>query len=139
MNKTTKTNGWRPRLGIIAGRIEQDQTLDLSVVGHGTRVVGRIHSSGAVTVGGTMLGDVRADQVLVAEGGRVEGDVFAREVVLGGEVRGSVVAEERVKVLESAVIRGDITTPRLMMHEGAEIDSDLHMAQSTAVAQQGAA
>ncbi len=98
MNKTTKTNGWRPHLGIIAGRIEQDQTLDLSVVGHGMRVVGRIHSSGAVKVGGTMLGDVRADQVLVAEGGRVEGDVFAREVVLGGEVRGSVVAEERVEV-----------------------------------------
>ena len=137
MNKTTKTNGWRPHLGIIAGRIEQDQTLDLSVVGHGMRVVGRIHSSGAVTVGGTMLGDVRADQVLVAEGGRVEGDVFAREVVLGGEVRGSVVAEERVEVLESAVIRG--VTPRLLMHEGAAIDSELHMAQSTAVAQQGAA
>ena len=139
MNKATKTNGWRPRLGIIAGRIEQDQTLNLSVVGHGMRVVGSIYSSGAVKVGGTMFGDVRADQVLVAEGGRVEGDVFAREVVLGGEVRGSVVAEERVRVLESAVIRGDITTPRLMIHEGAAIDSELHMAQSTAVAQQGAA
>ena len=112
----------------------------MSVIGADMRIIGRVYSSGAVKVAGTILGDVRAeDQVLVAEGGRVEGDVFAREVVLGGEVRGSVVAEERVEVLESAVIRGDITTPRLMVHEGAAIDSELHMAQSTAVAQQGAA
>ena len=140
MNATTKTNGWRPRLGLSAGRKEQERTLDVSVIGSGMRVVGRVHSSGAVKVAGTMLGDVTAeDQVLVAEGGRVEGDVFAREVVLGGEVRGSVVAAERVEVLESAVIRGDITTPRLILYEGAAIDSELHMAQSTAVAQRGGA
>ncbi len=140
MNTTTKTNGWRPRLDLIAGRIKQERTLDVSVIGPGMRMVGRVHSSGAVKVAGTMVGDVRAeDQVLVAEGGRVEGDVFAREVVLGGEVRGSVVAEERVEVLESAVIRGDITTPRLKVHDGAAIDSELHMAQSTAAFQRGAA
>ncbi len=104
------------------------------------RVVGRVHSSGAVQVAGTILGDVWAEeQVLVAEGGRVEGGVFAREVVLGGKVRGSVVAEERVEVLESAVIRGDITTPWLTVHEGAAIDSELHMAQATAALQRGAA
>ncbi len=65
MNKTTKTNGWRTRLGRIAGRTEQNQTLDLSVIGADMRVVGRVHSSGAVKVAGTILGDVSAeDQVL---------------------------------------------------------------------------
>ncbi len=136
----TKTNGSRPHLGLMSRQRKQERRPDVSVIGADMRIIGRVHSSGAVKVAGSILGDVRAeDQVLVAEGGRVEGDVFAREVVLGGEVRGSVVAEERVEVLESAVIRGDITTPRLMVHEGAAIDSELHMAQSTAVAQQGAA
>ncbi len=140
MNTTTKTSGWRPHPGLITGRMEQERTLDVSVIGPGMRVVGRVHSSGTVKVAGTILGHVRAeDQVLVAEGGRVEGDVFAREVVLDGEVRGSVVATWRVEVRESAVIRGDLTTPRLMIHEGAAVDSELHMAHSTAVAQQGAA
>jgi cytoskeletal protein CcmA (bactofilin family) len=116
------------------------QPLEVSVIGEGMEVVGSVHSSGVVKVSGTVLGDVSADvQLLVAKGGRVEGDVCGREVVLNGEVCGSVVAEKRVEVQGSAVIHGDITTPRLMIHEGAAVDSDVCMVDSKAVAQRGAA
>lgn len=112
MDIMTKANGRRPRLGLIPGRGGQEGTLDVSVIGAGMRVVGRVHSSSVVKVAGTVLGNVSADgQVLVAKGGWVEGDVYVREVVLDGEVRGSVTVEERVEIQESAVIHGDITKP----------------------------
>jgi cytoskeletal protein CcmA (bactofilin family) len=79
------------------------------------------------------------DQVLVAKGGRVEGDVHAREAVLDGEVMGSVVAEERVEIQASAVIRGDIVTPRLMVHEGAILDVQVGKPKAASIAQRGAA
>ncbi len=135
MNIMKTRNGLRPRL-VGASK----QPLEVSVIGEDMEVVGRVHSSGVVKVSGTVLGNVSADaQILVAKGGRVEGDVCAREVVLNGEVYGSVMAEKRVELQGSAVIHGDIRTPRLMIHEGAAVDADVCMAHSKAVVQQGAA
>jgi cytoskeletal protein CcmA (bactofilin family) len=95
----------------------------VSVIGVGMQVVGSIESPGTVKVAGTVLGNVSAGgQVLVARGGRVDGDVQAPEAVLDGEISGSILAGERVEIQASAVIRGDITTPRLMVHEGAVLD-----------------
>lgn len=134
--KLMKTmNGRRPRL-VGASK----QPLEVSVIGEDMEVVGSLHSSGVVKVSGTVLGNVLADaQLLVAKGGRVEGDVCAREMVLSGEVYGSVVAETRVEVQGSAVIHGDITTPRLVIREGAAVDGDVCMVHSKSVLQQGAA
>ena len=123
MNIMRTKNGRRPPLA-GAGK----QPLEVSLIGEDMEVVGSVHSSGVVKVAGTVLGDVSADtQLLVAKGGRVEGDVCAREVVLNGEVHGSVVAEKRVEVQSSAVVHGNITTPRLMIHEGAAVDSDVRI------------
>ncbi len=97
----------------------------VSFIGSGMHIVGSVDCPGVVTVAGTVLGNVNAaSQVLVARGGKVDGDVRAREAVLDGEITGSIVAE-RVEVQSSAVIRGEITTPRLMIHEGAVLDVEL--------------
>ncbi len=89
------------------------------------RVMGGVHCVGVLRVAGTVIGDVSADsQVLVAEGGRVEGAVQAEEAVLNGEVIGPIVAD-RVEIQASAVIRGEITTSRFMIHEGAVLDVDV--------------
>ncbi len=135
MNIMKTMNGQGPRL---VGASKQPR--GVSVIGEDMEVVGCVRSSGVVKVSGTVLGDVLADaQLLIAKGGRVEGDVCAREMVLNGEVCGSVVAEKRVEVQGSAVIHGNITTPQLMIHEGAAVDGDVCMADSKAVVQQGAA
>ncbi len=97
----------------------------VSFIGSGMQVVGSVDSAGVVTVAGTVLGNVSAArQVLVARGGRVDGDVHAPEAVLDGEITGSIVAE-RVEVQASAVIHGDITTSKLMIHEGAMLDVEV--------------
>ncbi len=109
----------------------------VSFIGSGMQVVGSVESAGVVTVAGTVLGNVNAvKQVLVARGGRVDGDVRAGEAVLDGEVTGSIVAE-RVEVLSSAVIHGDITTSKLMIHEGAVLD--VEVVPPGPIAQRGAA
>ena len=127
-----KTDSLRPRFGLIGGQKEFQQPLDVSVIGPGMRVVGHVHSPSVVTVAGTVLGTVSADdQVNVTKGGRVEGDVEAREVVLGGEVHGLVDARERLEIQASAVVRGDLHAPRLMMQEGAVVNGDVSIAESS--------
>ncbi len=50
--------------------------------------------------------------------------MHAREAVLDGEITGSIVAE-RVEVQASAVIHGDITASKLIIHEGAVLNVEL--------------
>ncbi len=114
---TVSGHGWTGR------RARESETE--SFIGMGMEVVGSVDSAGVVSVAGTVHGNVNAArQVLVARGGKVDGDVRANEVVLDGEITGSIVAK-RVEVQSSAVIRGEITTPNLVIHEGAVMDVEL--------------
>jgi cytoskeletal protein CcmA (bactofilin family) len=121
------------------GRDRPDSQGALSIIGSGMRVVGDITADGVVKIEGTVVGIVRAQrQVLVAKGGEVEGDIITREAIIGGEVRGTVLAEERVEIQASSVVHGDITTERLVLHEGGEINGVVRMGEGIA-AEQGAA
>jgi len=108
----------------------------LSVIAAGTSIVGELSSDGIVKVEGTVIGSVRADrQVLVAKGGRIEGDVFTLEAVVGGEIRGAILADERVEVQASSIIEGDITTQRILVHEGGEVNGHVRMGNPQALTQ----
>ena len=135
-----KTNDLRPRLGLIDGEEEHQRPLNTSVIGANMRVFGCVHSTSVVSVAGTVLGSVSADdQVIVTKGGRVEGGVEAREVVLNGEVRGPVDARERLEIQASAMVHGDLHAPRLRLLEGAVVDGDVSIAESSMECQGGAA
>ncbi len=100
----------------------------LSVIAPGMRIEGELVTDGVVKIEGTVVGSVRAEQqVLVAKGGVVEGDIHTREAILGGEVRGSILAHERVEVQASSVVQGDIATQRIVVHEGGEVNGHVKM------------
>ena|ERR1700758_5556885 len=103
----------------------------LSIIGTGMRVVGDITADGVVKVEGTIVGAIHAGrQVLVAKGGMVEGDLFAREAIIGGEVRGSIEATERVELQSTSVVHGDVATRRLLVQEGGEVNGVIRMGES---------
>lgn len=100
----------------------------LTIIAAGARFEGEVRSNGVVKVEGEVIGTVRAArQVLIARGGRVEGDVVTQEAVVGGVVEGSVVAEERVEVQTGSVVTGDIGTQRLIVQEGGEVNGQVKM------------
>src|SRR5213594_5148880 len=102
----------------------------LSIIGAGMRVVGDIAADGVVKIEGSVNGTVRAaKQVLVARGGEVEGDVISREAIIGGQARGAIYAEERVELQSTSVVHGDVSTKRLLIQEGGEINGVLRMGE----------
>lgn len=107
----------------------------LSVIAHGMRIEGELLTDGVVKIEGTVVGSVRAEQqVVVAKGGVVEGDIQTREAILGGEVRGAILAHERVEVQASSVVHGDISTQRIVVHEGGEVNGHVRMGDPRALA-----
>jgi len=108
--------------------VGESDAAGLSIIGTGMKVVGDIMAEGVVKVEGVVSGTVRAGrQVLVAKGGEVEGDIITREAIIGGEVRGSIQAQERVEIQATSVVHGDITTKKLFVQEGGELNGVLRM------------
>ena len=100
----------------------------LSIIASGTIVSGDVKTDGTVKVEGEVLGNVHASQqVLLARGSRVKGDVHTREAVIGGLVEGAIRATERVEIQATAVVQGDITTQRIVIAEGGQVNGGLEM------------
>ncbi|UCG85354.1 MAG: polymer-forming cytoskeletal protein [Gemmatimonadota bacterium] len=108
----------------------------LSILAAGTRVTGELEVDGVIKIEGALKGTVKAQgQVLVVKGGRVEGDIIARQAVIGGEVHGGVLADDRVEIQATSVVNGDITTPQITVLEGGKINGKINMAKPAAMDQ----
>lgn len=109
----------------------------LSIIASGMTVRGDIDSNGIVKVEGAVDGHVLArQQVLVARGGIVHGDIESRDVIVGGKVNGSILATERVEVQSGAAVLGDVTTRRIAVAEGATLNGQIRMGEQVAAALQ---
>jgi len=105
----------------------------LSIIAVGMTILGDVDSNGTVKVEGTVDGHVLArNQVLVAKGGVVRGDIDARESIVGGAVYGAIRATERVEVQPGASVHGDVTTKKIAVAEGAMINGLIRMGDSPA-------
>jgi cytoskeletal protein CcmA (bactofilin family) len=109
-------------------RRSTDGAAGLSIVAKDLTIAGDLQAAGIIRVEGRIIGCVHSgDQVLVSEGGVIEGDVVAREAVIAGRVHGSIQAEERVELQASAVVHGDILTRRLLIQEGGAVNGGVRM------------
>jgi len=100
---------------------EQGSADQLSTISRGMTVVGKIFGEGTLNVFGQVEGELRALNVLINEGARVEGDVVAEDLTIGGQVKGSVHAS-RVKLNGTAVVEGDIFHRSLSIEENARFE-----------------
>ena len=90
-----------------------------SVIGEGSEFYGEFKISGLIRIDGKFKGLLQTDgKVIVGKTGIVETDIRARTVVAGGEIRGNIFATERVVLLSSCRLYGDVITPKLLIEEG---------------------
>ena len=97
-----------------------------SVVDTQLLICGDVTTEGILRIDGRMDGNVRrADTVVVGIGGVIVGDIAAREVIVAGMIHGSIIADERVEVKSSARVHGDVRAPMLALHEGGIVHGNL--------------
>ncbi|HEV8243678.1 MAG TPA: polymer-forming cytoskeletal protein [Nitrospirales bacterium] len=91
----------------------------LTFLARGFEFKGSLTFEGTVRIDGTVEGEIRSSgTVILGEHAIIEGDVRAETVVSGGRVKGNVVARERVHLLPSAVVHGDVIAPLVQIEEG---------------------
>jgi len=105
----------------LSGNGNGPQPEAASSINSGLSIVGKITGQGALTIFGRVEGEVRASNVVIAEGAEMVGDVVAEELTIGGHVKGTVRAN-RVKLNGSGVVEGDIFHRTLAIEENARFE-----------------
>jgi cytoskeletal protein CcmA (bactofilin family) len=92
-------------------------------------IKGEIHGREDLYIDGEVQGSIHLSEgrVTVGPHGKVSANVDAREVIVRGKVKGSVRGHERVEIGKSGEIRGDISTIRIAIEEGAQIHSKVEI------------
>ena len=85
-----------------------------------------LSASGDLTIEGLIEGEIKVENVLtVGPNAHVAAQIFARVATIGGSVRGNVTAAEKVILLETATLDGDIVTPRIAIADGAAFNGSV--------------
>ena len=100
-------------------------------LGPGSSINGAIESGGFTRIDGAVQGDVRAKgKVVIGEKARLKSNVSGTMVTVGGVVHGNILASERIIILASALILGDVITRRIQADEGCLIHGKVLVCQS---------
>ncbi|MDR2517170.1 MAG: polymer-forming cytoskeletal protein [Spirochaetaceae bacterium] len=102
-----------------------------TIIGPHSSVKGDIESAGFTRVDGHLRGDLAAaGRIIVGEDARIRGAVTGTSVTVGGVVYGNILANERVTILSTAVVVGDIITRRIQADEGCLVQGRIQVCEN---------
>ncbi len=92
-------------------------------------VKGQIAASEDFIVTGRVEGNIHLDAgiLTIAPGSRVVGEIAAPAAVVNGEVQGNVAVTDRLDVRAGAVIHGNLSSPALVVADGAQLTGRVDM------------
>ena len=94
----------------------------MTVLGADTQFEGLLTFRGRARVDGQLVGEIAGHGLLViGAGARAQARVVVDELVVAGEIEGDVCARQRVELLATGCIHGDVETPRLAIAEGGRL------------------
>lgn len=93
---------------------------DVTVIGRGTRIRGRVTGAVSLEIHGHVDGEIAVDGDVTVDGqGLVGANISARRLVVRGAVKGDLTGEEAVLLEEGARVVGDVRAPRVAIAPGA--------------------
>ena len=101
----------------------------MNSIGSTVFIKGNITAAEELAITGRVEGNIRLDagDLILAAGSHVAGDIAAPSVAVYGNVQGNVTATERVVVRPGASVSGSLTTPSLVVEDGAVLNCRVEM------------
>jgi cytoskeletal protein CcmA (bactofilin family) len=86
----------------------------------GSKIMGKLFFEGPARIDGQVDGEISANDVLViGESAVVTAKLNAVSVLIAGRFSGDIIAGKRVEIRPTAKVLGNVTTPVLVVHDGA--------------------
>lgn len=108
-----------------------------TIIASGVKVEGDFTSPGNVRIEGTVIGSVRAEgDLIVSETAMIQADVTSANAVVAGEIKGDITVSEKLELLGTAKIHGNINCRTLTVEAGAGIAGNCQVAQEKAASRE---
>jgi len=118
-------------------KLVKDNTSDniSGLLGKGVEVKGDIVFADRLQVEGKVVGKLISEKgtLVIGETGRVEAQVEVGICVIHGTLNGNVDAKSRVEIRKTSRVNGDLTTPVMLIEEGAVFNGNIGMGQKANV------
>jgi cytoskeletal protein CcmA (bactofilin family) len=101
----------------------------VAMIGSGISIAGDVTADSNLKVEGVIEGrSVQSSQdIEVAESGKVVASIEARVVRIGGEVTGDISGAEKVMIMKSGRVLGNIVAPRVQLEDGSLFRGSIDM------------
>jgi len=107
-------------------------------LGTGTFYEGKLAFEGTVRVDGEFRGEIESEGTLVVgKEALVKGNIKVGQIIVSGRIDGDVSAKSKMVMYKEAKFFGTLTTPSLMVEEGAIIQGQVNMAKEDKEEDQG--
>ena len=94
---------------------------NITLLAKGVELKGEIKVEGTVRIDGRLEGDVHTKgEVIVGEDAVVQGSIYTSSLISSGRIKATVTATERVQLLKTAILIGEVHCPVMSMEEGAK-------------------
>ena len=114
---------------------------DVANIGKSIAIKGDLTGNEDISIEGKVDGKVELpnNQLTIGANGVVHAEVKAKSVVVVGRVSGNVNGTERIEIQATGIVEGDVTSPRLVVAEGAILNGSIHMSHKDGAATASAA
>jgi len=98
-------------------------------VGHGTTLTGETEFHAMLRVDGHLIGTVtsEAGTLIIGTNGQLDANVSVAAAMVNGSVNGDILATEKLHLGRTARVMGNISSPRLIVEEGAVLEGSCSM------------
>jgi cytoskeletal protein CcmA (bactofilin family) len=109
--------------GDTRGSVEGRAYLD-----SGSKISGKLQFDGATRIDGQVDGEITAkENLIIGESAVVTAQIKANAIIVAGKVSGDITATQRLEIRPSARVIGNLTSPILIVHEGAMFEGHCAM------------
>ena len=100
----------------------------VDVIESSTKIVGEIISKADFRIDGSVEGNITTTgKVVVGESGKITGKLSCSNADISGSISGQILISETLSLMSESYIQGDITTAKLSVEEGAQVDATIVM------------
>lgn len=100
-------------------KILDSQKID-TIIGTTSNIQGTITSSGTVRIDGNYTGNVTSDaDVIVGEGGIIDGNISSVNVIISGKVNGNISCKGLLEISSTGRLIGDVEVKNIAITDGA--------------------
>ena len=93
-----------------------------SVILRDTKLQGNIIEKDSITLDGIILGDIKAQEVIINKNGNISGNIIAENnIEVGGQVTGDL-SSDRIHLNNTAKVKGKLFHRNLVVDEGAQLE-----------------